>query len=101
MSGSLARSALEINGTFESLPSPAISASLREGVATGARGPVIAELSVTRNNSGTISGEVRLSRAQLTALRAGRLYVQLHAENGVEPDNAVLWGWLLAEETSR
>jgi hypothetical protein len=101
LEASLARSQLTIAGTFEGLPSAAVSASLREGVATGARGPVIAELDVTHNNSGSISGEVRLDRGQLAALREGRLYVQLHAETGVEPDNAVLWGWLLSGGTQR
>jgi hypothetical protein len=101
ISASLDRSQLTITGTFAGLPAAAISASLREGVATGARGPEIAELTITRNNAGSISGDVRLSRSQTAALRAGRLYVQVHAERGVEPDNAVLWGWLLAEETTR
>jgi hypothetical protein len=97
----LSRSMLSITGTFQGLPAAAVSASLREGVATGARGPVIAELEVTRNNSGTIAGEVRLDRGQIAALREGRVYVQLHGESGVEPDNAILWGWLLAEDTSQ
>ncbi len=101
LEASLARSALTISGTFEGLPAAAVSASLREGVATGARGPVIAELDVTHDESGSISGEVRLDRRQLAALREGRLYVQLHAEHGVEPDNAVLWGWLLTKDAQR
>jgi hypothetical protein len=99
LTASLARSQLTISGTFEGLPATAISASLREGVATGARGPVIAELEVTRNNSGSISGAIRLDRRQIAALSEGRLYVQLHGERGVEPDNAILWGWLLAEDS--
>jgi hypothetical protein len=101
LEASLARSQLTIAGTFEGLPAAAVSASLREGVATGARGPVIAELDVTHALSGSISGEIRLDRRQLSALREGRLYVQLHAEHGVEPDNAVLWGWLLTKDAQR
>jgi len=101
LAASLARSELTISGTFEGLPAAAVSASLREGVATGARGPVIAELDVTHDDSGSISGAIRLDRRQLTALREGRLYVQLHAEHGVEPDNAVLWGWLLTKDEQR
>lgn len=101
LSASLARSALSITGRFEGLPANAISASLREGAATGARGPVIAEIDVTHERDGSVSGEVRLDRGQIAALRAGRLYVQVHGENGVPPDNAVLWGWLLAEESGR
>lgn len=98
LTASLTRTELTVSGAFEGLPAAAVSASLREGVATGARGPVIAELEVTRNSSGSISGEIRLDRGQIAALREGRLYVQLHGERGVEPDNAILWGWLLAEE---
>ncbi|MGD8324589.1 MAG: CHRD domain-containing protein [Gammaproteobacteria bacterium] len=98
VSASLSRSQLTLSGTFEGLPAAAASVTLREGVATGARGPVIAELQVTRNSRGSISGEIRLDRRQISALREGRLYVQLNGESGVEPDNAILWGWLLAED---
>jgi len=101
VTASLDRSELTIAGNFDGLPAAAVSASLREGVAIGARGPVIAELDISHADSGVISGAVRLGRSQLAALREGRLYVQVHAERGVEPDNAVLWGWLLAEGASR
>lgn len=101
ITANLERSQLTISGSFSDMPAAAVAASLREGVATGARGPVIADLTVSHADSGSISGEVRLNRSQIAALREGRLYVQVHAERGVEPDNAVLWGWLLAEETSR
>ena len=92
----LTRSRLAISGTFEGLPGPATLASLRFGVATGARGPAIAQLEITRAASGRFSGTVELDRDQRAALLAGHLYIQLHAERGVAPDNAVLWGWLLA-----
>ena len=92
----LSRSRLSITGCFEGLPATATRASLHEGVATGARGPAIAELTISNGADGTFSGEVTLSREQRTALIAGHLYLQLHAERGVAPDNAVLWGWLLA-----
>lgn len=91
----LTRSQLSISGSFEALPASARSASLHQGVATGARGPAIAELEITSAASGLFSGTVELSRNQRAALLAGHLYIQLHAERGVAPDNAVLWGWLL------
>lgn len=93
----LTRSRLEITGTFERLPARATRVRLHQGVATGARGPAIAELAVTAGADGTFSGEVDLSRDQREALLAGHLYLQVHAQRGVAPDNAVLWGWLLAE----
>jgi hypothetical protein len=98
MTARLSRSQLRISGTYSDLPAAAVSASLREGAATGARGPVIAELAVSGNTNGSITGELRLQRSQIAALREGRLYVQLHGESGVEPDNAILWGWLLPED---
>jgi hypothetical protein len=91
----LARSTLSITGTFEGLPAEATLASLHQGVATGARGPAIAEIDVAHAGSGTFAGDVVLSREQRDALLAGHLYIQLHAARGVAPDNAVLWGWLL------
>lgn len=94
----LSRSRLSIEGCFEGLPAEATQASLHQGVATGARGPAIAELEVTHAASGTISGTVDLTREQREALVAGHLYIQIHAARGVAPDNAVLWGWLLTSQ---
>jgi len=100
ISATLTRSRLEITGCFEGLPAAATRASLHRGVATGARGPAIAELTITANAAGTLSGNVDLSREQRDALLAGHLYIQLHAQRGVAPDNAVLWGWLLASQAT-
>jgi opacity protein-like surface antigen len=95
ISAELSRSDLKITGSFEALPTRATRAALHQGVATGARGPEIAGLAITPGPMGTVSGSVTLTPEQHDALLAGRLYVQLHAERGVAPDNAVLWGWLL------
>lgn len=92
----LARTQLEIAGSFEGLPAKATRATLHEGAATGARGPEIATFEITPAAAGTFTGNVALTREQRDALLASRLYIQLHAERGVAPDNAVLWGWLLA-----
>ena len=100
ISATLTRSRLELTGCFEGLPAAATRASLHRGVATGARGPAIAELTITPNATGTLSGNVDLSREQREALLAGHLYIQLHAQRGVAPDNAVLWGWLLAGQAT-
>jgi hypothetical protein len=91
---------LSITGTFEGLPAAATAARLHRGAATGASGPAIADLEVAvdaaHDTNGTIIGTVELDRSDLAALRAAHLYIQIHAEHGVEPDNAVLRGWLLA-----
>lgn len=100
ISAALTRSRLEITGCFEGLPGAATRASLHRGVATGARGPAIGELTITPRVGGTLSGSIELSREQRDALLAGHLYIQLHAQRGVAPDNAVLWGWLLAGQAT-
>ena len=98
----LTRSRLSIEGSFEGLPAAATAARLHQGVATGARGPAIADLEITRAGHGDISGEVELSAAQLAALRAGYLYIQVYADGkGVPEDNSVLWGWLIPEDRVR
>jgi len=93
----LSGSTLSISGTFDGLPAAATVAHLHRGVATGARGPVIADLEVTHGTEGTVTGKIVLNADQLEALLAGCLYIQLHAEHGVPPDNAVLHGWLIKQ----
>jgi hypothetical protein len=94
----LSRSQLQITGCFAGLPAAATRATLHQGVATGARGPEIAELTITKNADGTFNGAVNLDREQRAALLAGQLYIQLHSERGVAPDGATLWGWLLTNQ---
>jgi hypothetical protein len=87
--------ALAITGSFEGLGGPATVARLHEGIAKGARGKAVADLTVTKATSGTLSGSVTLTPEQTDALRQGRLYVQIHGDKGLAPDGANLWGWLL------
>jgi hypothetical protein len=94
----LSRSQLEITGCFAGLPAAATRATVHRGVTTGARGPEIAELTITKNADGTFRGAVELDREQRAALLAGHLYIQLHSERGVAPDGATLWGWLLTNQ---
>lgn len=98
----LSGSVLSVTGSFEGLPAAATAARLHQGVATGARGPAIAELDITHADAGDIEGEVELGAGQLAALRAGFLYVQVHADGkGLPEDGSVLWGWLLPEDRAR
>jgi hypothetical protein len=96
-SATLNGSRLSITGSFAGLPAKVTGAKLHRGIATGARGagPVVAELRVTGDVSGTLTGDVRLSGEQVAALNAGQLYVQVYSEKGVPPDHATLFGWLL------
>jgi hypothetical protein len=100
----LAGNRLTINGSFEGLAAPATIARLHQGVAKGARGKAIADLTITKAAMGTLSGTVTLMPEQLEALKQGRLYVQVHSEKGINPeqgktqpdvDHSNLWGWLL------
>lgn len=91
----LAGRRLTIAGSFEGLAAPATVARLHRGIAKGARGASIAELTVTQAASGKLSGSADLTAEQLEDLRQGKLYIQVHSAKGVAPDGSTLWGWLL------
>ena len=82
---------LTITGTFDGLRSPATIARVHRG-ARGIRGPEMFDLAVSKATSGTVSGSLELTPAQIEDLRSGRFYVQIHSEGA--PDGN-LWGWLL------
>ena len=86
---------LTINGTFTGLKTPATVARLHRSPKTAMRGAPIGDLTATADTSGTISGSIELTKAQIDDLAAGRLYIQLHSQKA--PDGN-LWGWLLAAE---
>lgn len=85
---------LSITGTFSGLRTPATVARVHRGPRTAMRGPAIGDLTATAATSGTISGRLELTKAQIDDLAAGRLYLQLHSEKAPEGN---LWGWLLLE----
>jgi hypothetical protein len=83
---------LTVTGSFEGFKSPASVAQIRTGPAVGVRGPVVFDLTATKETKGTISGTFDLNADQVTLLKSGRLYVQIHNTN--TPEGA-LWGWFL------
>jgi hypothetical protein len=85
---------LTITGEFSGLLGPATVANLHMSSAVGVRGPVVHELEIEAETAGELSGSIRLRSAEIAALRAGRLYVQIHSESA--PDGN-LWGWLFDE----
>jgi hypothetical protein len=91
----LAGRKLTISGAFDGLAAPATVARLHRGIAKGARGSAIGDLTVTQAASGKLAGSVDLTAEQVEALKQGKLYVQLHTAKGVAPDGSTLWGWLL------
>jgi len=87
---------LKISGTFQGMSGAASDAHIMMGEAIGIPGNPILDLAATNAASGSISGTFRLTKVQLAALRAGRLYVQVNSLVGPAPGGN-LWGWLLPE----
>ena len=88
---------LAVTGTYEGLKSPATIVQIHRGQ-RGVRGPVILDLKASGGTSGTISGTLDLTAAQVADLQKSWLYVQLHSEKA--PDGN-LWGWLLPQENQK
>ena len=84
---------LAISGSFQGLGGPATIARLHQGVAKGARGKPVADVTVPKATSGTFSASIALTDEQLEALKQGKLYLQLNGDKGLAPDGANLWGW--------
>lgn len=93
----LAGTKLSITGTFERLRSPATVARVHKGP-KGISGAPIFDVTISKATSGTVSGTMDLSAAQVRDLKEGRLYLQIHSEKA--PDGN-LRGWLLPEERGK
>jgi hypothetical protein len=91
---------MTVKGSFHGMPSNATEAHIFLSPVAGVPGKSVFDLDVTKSTSGTISGTFKLTGAQATALRIGKLYIQINSEKA--PDNAswgakgTLWGWLFA-----
>jgi CHRD domain-containing protein len=85
-------SKLRLTGSFAGLKGAATVARLHDGVATGVRGPAIADFTVPQATSGSFSAELALTPAQADSVRRGKAYIQIHSATA--PDGN-LWGWLL------
>jgi hypothetical protein len=94
VSATLNGSSLTVTGDFTALPSAATSVKLYSGPGIGVPGDAILDLQLSGQSQGTISGTVKLSGKQLTALKQGHVYLQLNSQKA--PDGN-LWGWLLPE----
>ena len=84
---------LTINGKYEGLKTPATVARVHRAF-RGTRGPSFAELKISGGTSGTISGQLALTKDQIGELGKSLFYIQLHSEKA--PDGN-LWGWLLPD----
>jgi len=94
----LAGNRLTIEGKFDGLRSPATAARLHLAP-RAVRGEPIAELTVTKATSGTLTGSVDLTDRQRDALEQLSLYIQINSEKAPEGGN--LWGWLFPQEVKR
>jgi hypothetical protein len=90
---------LTVNGTFEKMASPPTAAKLGLGLAPGARLDLLYDLTLTKSpqstppgTSGTISGSIDLTPAQVEGLKKGKMYIQINSEGA---PNGHLLGWLL------
>ena len=87
---------LKISGAFQGMSGAASDAHIMMGDAIGIPGNPILDLAASPAAKGSISGTFKLTKVQVTALRAGRLYIQINSQVGPAPGGN-LWGWLLPE----
>jgi len=92
VSGVLTGSKFVVSGSFEGLISPATVAQIHRGIERGVRGAVVFDLTISKAESGNITGSFDLTPSQVESLKKGQLYVQLSSEK--TPDGT-LWGWFL------
>ena len=84
-------STLTVKGTFSHFTSPATGGSFRIGLAKGVPGDAIGTLTVEHAQQGAFSGSIKLSSAQLAALKREALYIRIDSQKA--PDGNVQ-GWL-------
>jgi hypothetical protein len=94
VSASLDGRTLTVKGDFTDLPSAATDVKLYSGPGIGVPGPAIADLQLSGQTDGTVSGTVSLSSGQFSALKRGHVYIQINSQKA--PDGN-LWGWLLPD----
>jgi hypothetical protein len=83
---------LTLRGSFSGLLAVPTGAHLRMGSLPGVRGPLVADLTISADTTGTLSGTVQLNTQRLAALRKGGLYIEIDSDKVPEGD---LWGWIM------
>ena len=89
----LAGDRLTIRGDFAGLSSVATEAHLRMGLGMGVPGQRIGDLTITKANSGQISGTITLTAAAIAALERNAIYVELDSAKAPDGNS---WAWLQA-----
>ena len=82
---------LTVKGSFSNFTSPATGGSFRIGLAKGVPGDAIGNLTVEHARQGSFSGTIKLTSAQLAALKREALYVRIDSEKAPEGN---VQGWL-------
>lgn len=82
---------LTVKGTFSHFTSPATGGSFRIGLAKGVPGEAIGSLTVEHARQGSFSGTIKLSAAQLAALKRQALYIRIDSEKASDGN---VQGWL-------
>src|SRR3984957_20105917 len=95
VSATLSGTTLTITGNFTGLSSPATAAHLKMGLAMGLPSASIREVNATHAIKGEISGSIKLTSAQIAALRKRALYIQLDSVKGKDGNS---WAWLESDE---
>ena len=95
---------LTVKGSFRGLPSNATEAHIFLSPATAVPGKPVLDLEITKSTNGTLSASIALTGAEATALRTGKLYIQINSENAPTTyewgPKGTLWGWIFpAHET--
>jgi CHRD domain-containing protein len=98
ITGQLTGTTLTLTGLFTGLQSPATLAHVHIGERTAVRGPAAFDVRIDKATTGSLSATIELNASQVTALRRGLFYVQLHSEQAADGN---LWGWLLPTEEKR
>jgi hypothetical protein len=83
---------MSLNGAFMGLASAATKAHVCLSMAPGIPGKPIFEFTIPAAVEGKVTATFKLDSDQVTALKAGKLYIQIDSEKA---PNGNLWGWLL------
>src|SRR5262249_24754557 len=93
-SATLQGDTLTIDGVFGGLSSAATKGHLSLSKVAGMAGAPLVDLTGFNDVTGKVGGQVKLNPDQITALRGGKLYVQIDSEKAPRGN---LWGWLLPD----
>jgi hypothetical protein len=94
VTGTLTGNRLVLSGRFSGLNAAAAKARLGQAMVLGTPATsFFADLTISSGTSGSISGTVTLTPAQVASLNDKALFIQIDSAN--PSPNGTLWGWFL------